>query len=188
VYEAQVQEYMRTFQIPKDYQARILEAQPEIEEENVSYEAQKGKLERQLGRVKDLYELGDNTKAEYLTKRDAVLTQMESLKPRVREPRHLDRLAEFLADIPAAWETATQEQRNKLAKALFDQVWLQDKAVVAVKPRLELEPFFALNYEEFLSEHQSVEGVILGNHMSGVPIHRSAIGRKPQCPMQQPTA
>ena len=101
------------------------------------------------------------------TKRDAILTQMESLKPRVREPRHLDRLAEFLADIPAAWETATHEQRNKLAKALFDQVWLQDKAVVAVKPRLELEPFFALNYEEFLSEHQSVEGVTLGNYTSG---------------------
>ena len=168
-----MQEYMRTFQIPKDYQDRVLEAQLGAEDEHVDYEAQRGKLGRQLSRVKDLYELGDSTRTEYLAKRDSIMTQMESLKPRSMEPGHLDRLAEFLANIPAAWETATQEQRNRLAKALFDQVWLRDKAVVAVKPRLELEPFFALNYQEFLGEHQNVEGVTLRNHTSGekVPAH-----------------
>ena len=44
---------------------------------------------------------------------------------------------------------AAQEQRNKLARALFDQVWVEDDVVVAVKPRPELEPFFRLNYEEY---------------------------------------
>jgi hypothetical protein len=61
----------------------------------------------------------------------------------------LEELAQFLADVPAAWRAATQEQRNKLARTLFDQIWLEDKKVVAIKPRTELEPFFRLNYEDF---------------------------------------
>ena len=51
--------------------------------------------------------------------------------------------------MPAARAAATQSQRNKLARALFDQVWLGDKTVIAEKPRTELEPFFRLNYEDF---------------------------------------
>ena len=51
--------------------------------------------------------------------------------------------------MPAAWAAATQSQRNKLARALFDQVWLEGKTVIAVKPRTELGPFFRLTYEDF---------------------------------------
>jgi hypothetical protein len=32
-------------------------------------------------------------------------------------------------------------------------VWLEDRAVIAVKPRPELEPFFRLNYEEFVARN-----------------------------------
>jgi hypothetical protein len=44
-----------------------------------------------------------------------------------------------------AWDSAIEEQRNKLARCLFDEIWPKDKAVVAVKPRVEFEPFFRLN-------------------------------------------
>ena len=71
----------------------------------------------------------------------------------------LAKLAAFLADVPAAWEAATQEQRNKLARTLFDEVWLRDKDVVAVKPRRELDPFFRINYEE--SEARAIQGRLL---------------------------
>ncbi|RUA03901.1 MAG: hypothetical protein DSY88_04420, partial [Candidatus Poseidoniales archaeon] len=46
-------------------------------------------------------------------------------------------LAVFLSDISIAWENADQEQRNKLARCLFDQVWLDDKSAIAVKPKNE---------------------------------------------------
>ena len=75
------------------------------------------------------------------------------MTPRSDGAEQLERLARFLADIPAAWEAATPEQRNKLARCLFDEVWLKDKAVVGMKPRPELEPFFRFNYEEFLKEN-----------------------------------
>jgi hypothetical protein len=66
---------------------------------------------------------------------------------------HLEKMARFLADVPAARAEATPEQRNKLARCLFGQVWLKDKGVVAVKPLHELEPFFRLNYEELSSNN-----------------------------------
>lgn len=58
------------------------------------------------------------------------------------------------AGIPAAWVATTPEQRNKLVRCLFQQVWLKDKEVVAVKPLPELEPFFRMNYEDFLKNIQ----------------------------------
>jgi len=76
-----------------------------------------------------------------------------------RQPaEHLERMARFLADVPAAWAAATPEQRNKLARCLFDQVWVKDTQVVAVKPLPELEPFFRLNYEEFYKKNIEDEG------------------------------
>lgn len=80
------------------------------------------------------------------------MRQLEELTPHASGPEPLARLAQFLADVPAAWEAATPEQQNKLARCLFDDVWLKDKDVIAVKPRSELEPFFRLNHEEFVKQ------------------------------------
>jgi hypothetical protein len=65
-------------------------------------------------------------------------------------------MAQILSDVPTAWMSATQEQRNKLALCLFSEVWLKDKNVIAVKPLPQLEPFFHLNYEDFCK--QNIEG------------------------------
>ena len=100
--------------------------------------------------------MGRLHRSEYETRRDDILRQLETFAPKQTESGHLDRLAQFLGDVPAAWAVATQEQRNELGRALFDQVWLEDKVVVAVKPRPELEPFFRLNYEAFIE--QNIEG------------------------------
>jgi hypothetical protein len=46
-----------------------------------------------------------------------------------------------------AWKQADQQQRNRLAKQLFDIVWIKDKRVLAVTPSPEFKPFFDLQYE-----------------------------------------
>ncbi|MFC1956255.1 hypothetical protein ACFLWZ_07065 [Chloroflexota bacterium] len=147
VYEAQLLSYLNTFCIPEDYQKRILEAQQELEKAYADAGTRKERLERQLKRVRELYDWGDSPKAEYEARRDKILDQLRSLTVAQRPAEHLEKMARFLADVPAAWEAATPEQRNKLARCLFDQVWLKDKEVVAVKPVPELEPFFRINYE-----------------------------------------
>jgi len=64
-------------------------------------------------------------------------------------------LAEFLKNVAKAWREANEEQRNKLARQLFDEIWVKDKQVIAVKPRPELKPFFQLSYEEWLKKFES---------------------------------
>ena len=57
-------------------------------------------------------------------------------------------LAQFLRDIPQAWAEAPDEQRNKLARTLFEAVWIENQKVLGVTPRPELKPFFDLQYSE----------------------------------------
>ena len=59
----------------------------------------------------------------------------------------LDKLVQFLANIADAWDAASQEQRKKLARCLFQEVWIKGKEVIAVRPQLELKPFFDLNHK-----------------------------------------
>ena len=54
----------------------------------------------------------------------------------------------FLTNVARSWKVANREQRNKLAKILFQEVVLDSGGkVVVVKPSTELEPFFKLSYE-----------------------------------------
>jgi hypothetical protein len=147
---------LNTFHIPEDYQQRILQAQKELEKAYSDTRVQKERLESQLNRAKELYVLGDYNKAEYDSQRDKILDQLRSLIVPQQPAEHLEKMARFLADVPAAWASATPEQRNKLARCIFDQVWLKDKKVIAVKPVSDLEPFFQLNYEDFCKRDQEL--------------------------------
>ena len=162
VYEGQLLGYMHTFHIPVDYQGRILEYQRRLEAAYSDTESDRSAPESRLKRLRELYEWGDYNKSEYEQRRDEILKQLEVLTPSLQTTDHLDRLASFLADVPSAWEAATQEQRNKLVRALFDQVWVKDKVVVGVKPRPELEPFFRMNYGALLPNE--LRGVREGKH------------------------
>jgi hypothetical protein len=64
----------------------------------------------------------------------------------------LEKLAHFLANVANAWKEGSQEQRNKMANVLFEEIWIEDNRVAAIKPRDELRPFFQLSYEEHLQK------------------------------------
>ena len=55
-------------------------------------------------------------------------------------------MAELVKDIASAWRKASQENRNKLAKMLFKEIKVEDKRVVSVRPQMDFEPFFNLNF------------------------------------------
>jgi hypothetical protein len=37
----------------------------------------------------------------------------------------LERLRSFLADVPKAWDVETPEQKDKVARCLFEEVWIE---------------------------------------------------------------
>jgi hypothetical protein len=150
VYEAQLEWYLENFVIPEDYRERILEAHRRLEAAYDDIPRRRATLENRLARVKELYEWGHKSKEEYLADYDAIQRELKMLTTPEDEGKTLDKLAHFLSNVVDAWKEASQEQRNKLATALFEEVWIEHSRVVGAKPREELRPFFQLSYEEYL--------------------------------------
>ncbi len=147
IYEYQIHEYLKSFQIPDDYRKKIIDAHQKLQETYDDSSARQANLEAKLQRVKNLYSWGDITKEQYLFERDAINRELNALTPIEKQGETLDKLAQFLTNIANAWDQASQEQRNKLARCLFQEVWIRDKEVIAVRPQPELKPFFDLNHE-----------------------------------------
>src|SRR5262245_15326770 len=95
-----------------------------------------GRLAAQLERLKDLYLLGDITRAAYTAERERVKREVAALDTHagIGPDARLSRLAELLANVAAGWEVALPEQRHRLARPLFEEVVITDDQVVAVKP------------------------------------------------------
>ena len=147
VYEAQIRWYLENFTIPQDYQDKIIEAHRKLQSAYDDTEKHKAALESRLKRAKELYEWGHKSRDEYLADYEDIQKQLRLLSPIEVRDDHLSKLAQFLANVAEAWDEANQEQRNKLAKTLFEQILVENNKVVAVKPRPELEPFFKLNFD-----------------------------------------
>ena len=98
-------------------------------------------------KLKELYKWGHISKEQYIAEFEEVQSELGKIGPTEDDNKVLDRLAHFLANVANAWKEATQEQRNKLARSLFEQIQVEDSRVVMVKPRPELEPFFKLSFE-----------------------------------------
>lgn len=89
---------------------------------------------------------------DYLTEKAQMESELRGLCPQALDTGVLDRLADFLRSIPEAWREARPEQRNALGRQIFEEVWIEDRRVVAVKPREEFEPLFRVSFEEWLAE------------------------------------
>jgi hypothetical protein len=105
-------------------------------------------LEARLGRLQKLFEWGDVSKADYRAHRAQIHSELQELRPVTAKADQLGRLRELLASVATAWREASSEQKNRLARALYEEVWIESKRVVAVKPRPEFEPFFLLARQE----------------------------------------
>jgi hypothetical protein len=151
IYESQIEWYLTNFVIPDDYQKKILDAHRRLVEAYVKsqdVESQREVLETVLARLKEQYRWGHISQQEYLREYQQTETQLRQLTPVRDEEDKLKRLAHFLFNVADAWRAATQEQRNKLARTLFEEIRIDSGGkVVAVKPKAEFEPFFKLSYE-----------------------------------------
>lgn len=145
--EGQIATFLGTFIIPEGYRERlrlfVLEASKKA---HVETTVRRGSLERQLARAKDLYQLGDIDRAEYLAVRERVGRDLAAIDAaQAEEGDRLTELADFLADAAHGWVKADQALRHRLARAIFAEVVVRDGAVIAVKPNPEIAGFFALD-------------------------------------------
>ena len=155
VYEYQIEQYLDTFHIPDDYQAKILQAHKKLQVAYEDSEKEQARLEARLERLRKAFTWGDISEDQYLREKAKTLETLRALSPIENKSSVLERLAELLRNVTKAWKDADQELRNRLARQLFDEIWVKDKQVIAVRPRPELKPFFHLSYEEWLKKFES---------------------------------
>jgi len=155
VYEYHIEQYLDTFHIPDDYQAKILQAHKKLQVAYEDSDKKQAKLKARLERLRKVFTWGDISEDQYLREKAKILETLRVLSPIENKSSVLKRLAELLRNVNKAWKDADQELRNRLARQLFNEIWVKDKQVIAVRPRPELKPFFQLSYEEWLKKFES---------------------------------
>ena len=123
VYEAQIVEYLRRFVLPEDYRAQILGMYHHLQQAEGDSEGRRRELEGRLERIKYLYEWGDKTKEDYLSESREIKEELTDLTPPEQRTDVLGVFRVFLEDVAAAWEKGTDEQKNRLARQMFDIIW-----------------------------------------------------------------
>ena len=96
--------------------------------------AQRAGLERQLTRLKDLYQRGHSELAEYIEKRTRIEQQIARIPAPSDRILNVEKAITLLSDLPTLLDTATLTQRRALVRQIFDMVWIEKVAVTAIKP------------------------------------------------------
>ena len=144
VYEAQIAEHLALFELPADYRRQVLAMHASARREGDDRATRRAQIEARLQRIKELYGWNDLSKSDYVAERDRLRRELETLRDDDSAATLIEATAALLADTRATWASADQEQRNKLARLLFQEVRLRDDRVVGLVPTPEFAPFFRL--------------------------------------------
>ncbi|MDP9356641.1 MAG: recombinase family protein [Chloroflexota bacterium] len=140
--EAQVLAYLRTFHLPEETVTRVIALYERSHVQRDDAERRRREIDGRLGRIRELYAWGDLTREAYRAERERLEAERSGLQGHGDLAVVLTRAAAFLRDLPAAWEAATAEERNDLARLVFASVEVVDDRVVAVVPQRDFAPFF----------------------------------------------
>ncbi|MHB1537928.1 MAG: hypothetical protein ACYCUM_12375 [Solirubrobacteraceae bacterium] len=98
-------------------------------------------LAERLARARDLYELGDLPRAEYMARRDTINAELATLAP--QPIPDLNQPHQVLEDFSIFWRGESDPAaKRQLLSLIFERVWLDDQRVVAVRPRAPFALFF----------------------------------------------
>jgi hypothetical protein len=143
VVEAQLVEFVADFKPEPALQEEILHRLAgTATSETTATIRRRAALEERLRRLRDLYELGDLDRRDYLTRREAIQNELAELAP-----QPLPDLAEakqWLDDFSIFWHQEEQdlEAKRQLLQLVFERIWLDQGRVVAVRPKPAFAPFF----------------------------------------------
>ena len=140
--EAQIAAYLGTFHLPDETVEQVVELYRRASDQHDDAERRRREIAARLGRIKELYGWGDLTREAYQSERDRLDGEFAGLRAPADMATVLTRAAAFLRDLPAAWNAATPEQRNDLARLVFQSVEIASDRVLAVVPQPDFAPFF----------------------------------------------
>ena len=143
VLEGELSDFLRTFQLSEPMvQATITRLHDRAgKQAKVPGKASITELRGRLARVKDLYELGDLSRDEFLKRKAKVVALMADAEPLAEV--NLDRAIELLHNFPDLWDGEPDpKERQRFVQLVFDRIDVEAGHVVAVQPRSTLLPLF----------------------------------------------
>jgi hypothetical protein len=91
--------------------------------------------------MRDLYELGDLERGEYVARRNAINAELNTLAP--APIPDLDQARKVLGDFSIFWQEETEgEAKRQFLSLIFEGVWLDERRVVAAQPKPSFLAFF----------------------------------------------
>jgi len=100
-------------------------------------------LTGQLERLKDMYQMGDLARDEYIRRRGVIEQQIAQTAPTPAVVLDTERAIAFLSDMGVLVDSATEGQHRALVQQLFIAIWIEKGAVTAIRPA----PIYALLVE-----------------------------------------
>lgn len=127
--------------LPDDWRELALAASDGDQDEARRIMDRRQALDRQLEQAQRYLLDGFITEEQFLEKRAAVEAERATLEPPA-DSVDLDAAAGLLGDLGALWNAGSAEERRAMARALFDNVWvdLDGRRVVAVQMKNALRP------------------------------------------------
>jgi hypothetical protein len=156
--EQQLAQFLTDFAPNEATQAEILHrlSNPTSTREDSQTTEHGAALEERLGRMRDLYELGDLHRTEYVARRDAINAELSALTP--APIPDLDQAQAVLEDFTIFWQDeADPSAKRQFLSLIFENVWLDQDRVVAVQPKPPFLPFFQRNRRPTTQETAGVK-------------------------------
>jgi DNA invertase Pin-like site-specific DNA recombinase len=142
VIEAQLLALLETFHLPDDTIAEVVRLYERANDQRDDAERRRREIIGRIERTAEMYKWGDLTREAYRAERERLEAELATLRVATSQAEVLVQAAAFLKDLPAAWEAATSEQRNALARLVFESIEIEDDRVLAVVPQPDFAPFF----------------------------------------------
>jgi hypothetical protein len=110
---------------PMIRQAVLIEVQRRLDHPLTDQKAQRGVLEAQLNRLRDIYQLGHIERSEYIEKRSQLEQQLARIPAPSARLLNVERAVTMLSDLATLLDTATPAQRRALVHQILDTIWIK---------------------------------------------------------------
>src|SRR3954447_5084681 len=99
-------------------------------------------IKSRVEQIAEMYKWGDLTRDAYRAEREQLEAELATLQATSSQAEAFTEAAKLLKDLPKARDTASAEQRNALARLVFESVEIEHDRVLAVVPQPQFAPFF----------------------------------------------
>ena len=142
--EAALGRRLQSLSLPPDWRHHVRAMTPDTRPDRSDAEESRRRYEEQLGRLKQLFVVGDLSRRTYEKKRNDLQGRLAALSP-LQMPA-LEQAADLLESMHSSWEEAGPRKEKQIAHTLLQAVYLDSEIgpVVGIEPKPALKPLFQL--------------------------------------------